>query len=334
MLDRKALKVNHEYQRQAGVWPPHAQTYFIDTILEEYPFPKLYFYQNFNRADQISFMEVVDGQQRLHAIQNFVSGNLELTNASPKYREKKFKDLTQEDQERFLLSRLSADVIIGAERAQLLEMFRRMNAYNTPLNEAEKRHANYHGAFKWFIQDVSEKYSPTLQAYNILTTKQIVRMDDAEFFSDLILGMCNGATAKSSASINKVYLKFDKEYPDIKKHEEVIDSFFKWFSMYMSELKGTFITKEYVFNSLMLAYSYVAMGVLGGEEVYSKAKGCGLNTDNSKIMEKLRGMVYAHETKEVDGEYGEYVKACLIRTTGKENRLVRLKAMISALAPE
>ena len=40
---RKDIRINRSYQRSGGIWPSSAQTYFIDTILEKYPFPKLYF---------------------------------------------------------------------------------------------------------------------------------------------------------------------------------------------------------------------------------------------------------------------------------------------------
>lgn len=47
---QKELVINRQYQRGGGLWPPSAQTYFLDTILEKYPFPKLYFYQTYNKA--------------------------------------------------------------------------------------------------------------------------------------------------------------------------------------------------------------------------------------------------------------------------------------------
>jgi hypothetical protein len=42
---RRELVVNKEYQRGGGLWPTSAKSYFIDTILREFPFPKVYFHE-------------------------------------------------------------------------------------------------------------------------------------------------------------------------------------------------------------------------------------------------------------------------------------------------
>ena len=46
---RRQLVVNDEYQRGGGLWPAPAQSYFIDTILKEFPFPKLYFHERVDK---------------------------------------------------------------------------------------------------------------------------------------------------------------------------------------------------------------------------------------------------------------------------------------------
>jgi hypothetical protein len=40
-LDEKSLIINRDYQRGSGLWPINARSYFIDTILNGYPFPKV-----------------------------------------------------------------------------------------------------------------------------------------------------------------------------------------------------------------------------------------------------------------------------------------------------
>lgn len=52
MLERKDLLVNKNYQRAAGLWPEGPCSYFIDTILEGFPFPKIYMYEFINRTDR------------------------------------------------------------------------------------------------------------------------------------------------------------------------------------------------------------------------------------------------------------------------------------------
>ena len=35
------LTINRSYQRGTGLWPDNARSYFIDTILNDFPFPKV-----------------------------------------------------------------------------------------------------------------------------------------------------------------------------------------------------------------------------------------------------------------------------------------------------
>ena len=61
----KTLVVNAEYQRGGGLWPTAAKSYFIDTILRDFPFPKVYFHELVDRGTRKPRKEIVDGQQRL-----------------------------------------------------------------------------------------------------------------------------------------------------------------------------------------------------------------------------------------------------------------------------
>jgi hypothetical protein len=40
----KKIIVNEEYQRKGGLWTTQAKSYFIESILLEYPIPKLFLY--------------------------------------------------------------------------------------------------------------------------------------------------------------------------------------------------------------------------------------------------------------------------------------------------
>lgn len=155
MWQRKELIVNKNYQRSSAVWPEAAQTYLIDTILSRYVVPKVYFYQVFDKVRKKVIREIVDGQQRLTTILNFLDNEFALTSRSESYAGKYFRDLDDELQQRYLTYNIEVDIIFSAEQKDLLAMFTRMNAYTAPLNPAEKRHAQYEGPFKWFVLEAS-----------------------------------------------------------------------------------------------------------------------------------------------------------------------------------
>lgn len=44
-IESKSLVANRVYQRAAGLWPESAQRYFIDTIINDYPFQSVYLHE-------------------------------------------------------------------------------------------------------------------------------------------------------------------------------------------------------------------------------------------------------------------------------------------------
>jgi Protein of unknown function DUF262 len=170
MLDRKELVVNLEYQRGSGLWPDGPSSYFIDTILEGYPFPKIYMYEYLDRSTRSIRREIVDGQQRIRTIVRFRNNEFALRGESA-YAGMRFEDLNEDVQEKFLSYPVSVDVIRNATRSQILQMFRRMNAYTLPLNEPEKRHSSFQGRFKWFINQLADDLNEFLVEFGVFTNR-------------------------------------------------------------------------------------------------------------------------------------------------------------------
>ena len=67
MLDRKEVRVNREYQRSDEVWPRTAQSFLVETILLNFPVPKLFLHQQADPRTGRPIKEIVDGQQRTKA---------------------------------------------------------------------------------------------------------------------------------------------------------------------------------------------------------------------------------------------------------------------------
>ena len=41
LMIESELTINRTYQRSSGLWPQNARSYFIDTLLNDFPFPKI-----------------------------------------------------------------------------------------------------------------------------------------------------------------------------------------------------------------------------------------------------------------------------------------------------
>src|SRR5690606_4079578 len=144
-LEERSLVINNKYQRAGGLWPKNARSFFIDTILNGFTFPKVTIRQTIDLKTRKSIREVVDGQQRLTTIRDFINDKITLSNVSKKYKGFTFSDLDEEIQESFLAYEVSLDTIVTGTTDEVLEIFRRINSYTLPLNPPEKRHATYQG---------------------------------------------------------------------------------------------------------------------------------------------------------------------------------------------
>lgn len=330
-LSRKELIVNPDYQRSSDIWPPNAQSYFIDTILEGYPFPKVYFYESYDEKKKKPRREIVDGQQRIAAVISFANNDFKLTSASKNFKGLFFDELEPAYKQKFLMTPMQVDLILAAERAEVLEMFRRINAYTAPLNDAEKRHAEFQGEFKWFINEISDKYSPLLEAYGVFTEKQLVRMADAEFLTELALVLEEGIIDKSAASLMGIYEKYNDEFKKKGKYEERITEFFDALQNSLSELQDTFMMKSYVLHSLFCAMTHRKYGIPDGEDVIRLAKDGVYFRNKQATIENLKKLAYAHETQDIEGKYKKYVEACLSTTHRVAQRTIRVRYIARAL---
>jgi hypothetical protein len=233
---RKELIVNTEYQRGGGLWPTSAKSYFIDTILKEFPFPKVYFHERLDRETKRPRREIVDGQQRITTIVDFVDGKFALGRNAVGFEGKTFKDLTEEEKDVFYSYVVLVDVIRNSERSDILQMFRRMNAFTLPLNAAEKRHSEFFGEFKDWVNIVLDRFGSLLIDWNVLTSRQIVRMADAEFITDLALAIKEGIVSTSPAKLAKLYKYNDIEFQDREQVNEYVTSAFEVTINDLSEL--------------------------------------------------------------------------------------------------
>ncbi len=148
---RSQIHINPDYQRPGGVWNLRKRQLFIDSLLNRYDIPKLYFHQ-IDGSDQSPAHKfaIIDGRQRLEAIWSFVDGDFALADDFEYYDDSKvaaggmtYQELSQEHPRLItrLHSRTLSVVVVAAEEVDVVEdMFSRLNEA-VPLNAAEKRNA-------------------------------------------------------------------------------------------------------------------------------------------------------------------------------------------------
>jgi hypothetical protein len=196
--------------------------------------------------------ELVDGQQRLMTIKDFVDNKFRLSGDTG-YAGNRFRDLDEEQQETLMTYVVSVDVIRNATRGEILQMFRRMNAFTLPLNEAEKRHSSFYGEFKWFINNLSDELNEFFTEYQVFKSRQIVRMADAELLTDCVLATERGIVSTSPTDLRSVYKNHDGSYEGAVQVAASIREAVRFITVELDVLRGSHMMKPYALHSLITA---------------------------------------------------------------------------------
>src|SRR6266403_5211495 len=154
-LDRGQLDLQPKFQREY-VWNtrPELPPRLIESLLLEIPIPPIYFGKVAEGR-----LEVIDGQQRLTTLVNFVSNKFPLRklHRMSSLNHKFFKDLPKQQQEKILDTPIRSIVIdAGANKELRYEVFERLNRGSMILNEQELRNCVYRGLFNDLLAELEK----------------------------------------------------------------------------------------------------------------------------------------------------------------------------------
>lgn len=261
-LDRHEFIVNPNYQRSDTVWPIAAKSFLIETILLDYPVPKLSLHQHLELPTRTVVKEIVDGQQRSRAILDFYHDNLRLSRTilNDEFAGRKMSELPEDTQAQFLNYGLNFDLFVGATADEVREVFRRMNSFTVPLNPEEARHATYQGPFKWFVHQLSRDYDRVFQNCGVFSEKQVNRMADAKLLTEMAHALIHGISTTSRTSLDKLYQDFDRTFPQEENVRLALRSGLDEV-LAREAVCGTPLSKPYNIYSLVLA-SIQAAGIM------------------------------------------------------------------------
>ena len=330
MVARGELVANKEYQRSPGLWPNSSRSYFIDTILEGYPFPKVYFHEHLDRKTKRVRTEIVDGQQRITTIIDFLGDKFVLGKNSNQFAGQRFSDLSDDVQDQFLFYTVSVDVIRDAGRTEILQMFRRMNAYTLPLNAAEKRHSEFFGDFRDLVTRALDN-TTLLSEWEVFTTRQTVRMADAAFVADLVLAFEQGVVSTSDTKLHALYRDHNVNYASAEDMLARLLELFGLVSTALSGIRSSYMTKPAALHALCCAAFHNKYGLPGFEASTGVPPiGHYLGCPSDRATANLLELAAAHESKDLS-RYADYVDAASAGTNRERQRTQRIVSICKAL---
>jgi hypothetical protein len=159
IVARRKEKINPkpQYQR-TRLWTLKKKQLLIDSILRGYDIPKFYLRTS---SEPEYEHEVVDGQQRLRTIWEFIEGDFVLSDDSCDLPQgdlsgHKYSELLSDIQDQIDLYELNIHIIEDATDLEIRELFLRLQE-GVPLNPAEKRNA-MPGYMRDFIAELAENH--------------------------------------------------------------------------------------------------------------------------------------------------------------------------------
>jgi hypothetical protein len=219
MMKEGTLVLQPSFQRNL-VWNNKHKERFIETILHGYPFPEVYFADGkIDLKTQSSQTLVVDGQQRLHTIYQYITNAPGLILKSVP----RFIELTEDQMTNFFdynvvvrdLGRLNMD--------DIKEIFNRINSVQYALNAIEVNNALYEGEFIQVAKEVIK--SNILSDLDVFGDSESSRMKDLEYITLVMSTIEAGGYFTSDNEVETYIRNFDDEYPNsVVMKEQVINA--------------------------------------------------------------------------------------------------------------
>lgn len=208
------LILQPEYQRKA-VWPERAKVSLMETILLGYPIPEIYLsYETSPDGEQIA--SVVDGQQRLTSLLDFLKNKfpldgLEDETLSQKFEGKFFKELPDDVRKEFFQYRFPIRRLSNLADEFVRAVFARVNRVNMVLTEQELRNALLPGPFNDFLKDCAAHKISTVSG--VFSGERRKRGGDLEFYAE-VFGTCIFGLSNKKTELNERYDKISADFEE------------------------------------------------------------------------------------------------------------------------
>ncbi len=252
------LTLATEFQRDS-VWPHKAKAYLIDTIINDRPIPLLFFQRATSAQTGQPSYNVIDGQQRLRAIFDFLDDRFRLSQSNKKtdYYNKRFSALRSELQNNIRNYDLVIEELSGYSDDDIRDMFVRFNKYVVQLSPQELRHAKGAGRFHDFVEKLGK--DDFWRAYKVFSGGNLRRMKSVEFSAELTILLIEGPQDKKS-SVDLYYGGYRDKFAEANTTEARLRNYLNWIVKALPNLASTRYRKPVDLYSLIGALDHSTAG--------------------------------------------------------------------------
>lgn len=335
MVNDGELIVDNSYQRRS-VWSERDRIRLIETILLNLVVPSIYFWNSETDPDTgKSIVHIVDGQQRIDSIKQFVSGKLKLKNAflleeesREKYGNKLFEQLSDNEKKDFWDYKLSV-IEIGrdVELDNIKNMFKRLNLTDYNLNNQEKRNI-ISGEFASLAKELSENELWSYGGWELFRNNVVKRMQDVEFCASLILlckrGIIDQTTDKA---LNEAYLDYEFNYDDADEDRGFIVSAMDKAKLFINENTISFLRRTSQLYTVFALIFYMMREKIDVDDAILNKFNEFVNIYNNFVNEENAKLDLLDDERNIYDQVKKYKQASSEGTRKQVNRMARFDVL-------
>jgi len=321
-----SLVLTPKFQRRE-VWKTPARSYFIDSILRNMPVPPIIIRTSQSEDRKRTVREIIDGQQRLRALLDFVDDKYSLPwslhnpNAGKSYSE-----LADPDKTQILNYSFVCKIFKSISDSDVLEIFARMNTYSVGLNAQELRNGRYFGYFKQTAYLLAFEHLEFWRRYRIFSETTIARMLEVELTSELMIAEIAGQQDKKK-TIDQYYADKDDKFPEKSKVESRFRTIIDAINVSIGDnLGANEFRRPPLFYTLFCVIYHKLYG-LHLETMSTNKKGVLSKKDaqclNEAVLRLSDKIVSAKQKEEIAKDDIKFIAACRQQTDNIKPRRVR-----------
>ena len=326
-----SLTLQPSFQRRR-VWADRQKSHLIESILLELPIPEIYMQVKTDPSGKSEYI-VVDGQQRISAILEFVGTNdkerFELRYLDPNsvWQGYTFDSLSDDEKTRFYGHSMAVRYLQDVQETEIKDLFRRLNKYLTPLNAQELRNATYRGPFLRLSESLAD--DGFWSENGLATPDAIRRMRDIEFISDLLIGVLDGpqsGNARTLDSYYAVYEDHEREFPGQRECKRRFSRTLDLIQEFLTDIRSTRWSNKTDFYSLFIATAHLLRDHVPRHENIEE-----ISTALSNFALEIREY-QKDESAPVNKVVADYVGAMRRGSSDQHRRGVRHQAILQLLS--
>jgi Protein of unknown function DUF262 len=308
-LSDGSLKPDPSFQRRK-VWKDEDKIYFLQTVLDGYPFPEIYIATDTTKLDLntgVGLDYIVDGQQRTTTLYEYftASPTLKLGNGITAY-----KDLSDQEKTDFLEYKIAIRNLGSVPLDIIKDVFQRINSTSYNLNNIELHNAQYDGAFMQLGLRMSEHRF--FDDHRVFNNSDIKRMLDVEYILIIVSTLLSNYFT-SNADVGDFLEEFNNKFPDGKKIEAGLLRVISFLESLGLDEKSRAWKKNDLFNLIVELYRALI-------EKKQKISPIKFKKNIEAFYRKVDSSVLAKGQKDHKDIYSEYKYIVSQGTTSLKNR--------------